>query len=235
MRFHRSLSFNRWMMIRKGNTKSFMHSIVFDFRYIFTSLHLENSTNLSCIKILIRLARTSKAVAESIVSHGDLLTSIFEQFDRIPQTTDSMCHLEIIDDQQWCSNQNSFCSCHHSGAQCDQSRLAEIVSCDLCIRWRCVHWSIASHWTGCTPEKMCFRTRERCHGRDGQTSNRGHAVHKDNHCKHQIRFTLRVRQLFTFLFQFLQFVFCFLNQVLLACAIISVCCGRFMAGPNPVA
>lgn len=43
--------------------------------------------------MLIRLARTSKAVAEKIVGHGDLLKSILEQFSRIPQTTDSMCNL----------------------------------------------------------------------------------------------------------------------------------------------
>lgn len=109
----------------------------------------------------------------------------------------------------WNSNRNPFCSCHHSGAQCDQSRLVEIVSCDLCVRWRCVHWSIASHRTGCPSEEMCFRTRERCHSRDGQTSNWGHAKHKDNHCKHQIGFTLRVRQFFTFLFKFF-FTICIL-------------------------
>lgn len=62
----------------------------FDFSYILTTLNLENSTNLSCIKILIRLARTSKAVAAKIVGHADLLMAIVEQFNRIPQTTDSM-------------------------------------------------------------------------------------------------------------------------------------------------
>lgn len=65
-------------------------SFDFVFSYIFTSLNLENSTNLSCIKLLIRLARTSKAIAEKIVAHGDLLKTILEQFNRSPQTTDSM-------------------------------------------------------------------------------------------------------------------------------------------------
>lgn len=63
------------------------------FSYIFTSMNLENSTKLSCIKMMIRLARTSKAVAEKIVGHKYLLQNIFDQFSSIPQTTDSKCML----------------------------------------------------------------------------------------------------------------------------------------------
>lgn len=73
----------------------------FDFSYILTTLNLENSTNLSCIKILIRLARTSKAVAAKIVGHADLLMAIVEQFNRIPQTTDSMYQRAVDRSNNW--------------------------------------------------------------------------------------------------------------------------------------
>lgn len=52
------------------------------FSYIF-SADLENTSHLSCIKILIRLARTSSEIAERIVSHTSLMGCLVRQFERM--------------------------------------------------------------------------------------------------------------------------------------------------------
>lgn len=48
--------------------------------YILTTLDLDNTTNLSCVKILIRLARTSREVAERILSYPNLINGLVNQF-----------------------------------------------------------------------------------------------------------------------------------------------------------
>lgn len=53
-----------------------------DFRYIFTAMELDNTTNLSCIKILIRLARTSEETAHKIISHSSLIKNLIRQFEK---------------------------------------------------------------------------------------------------------------------------------------------------------
>lgn len=45
-------------------------------------MDLENTTNLSCVKILIRLARTSREVAEQILSHSNLINSLINRFNK---------------------------------------------------------------------------------------------------------------------------------------------------------
>lgn len=59
------------------------------FSYIFTSLNLENSTKLNCIKILIRLARTSRSTAVNILSHNELMKALLRQFTYVPENIDS--------------------------------------------------------------------------------------------------------------------------------------------------
>lgn len=46
-------------------------------------MDLDNTTNLSCIKILIRLARTNAEIAERIVSHSSLMRCLMRQFERM--------------------------------------------------------------------------------------------------------------------------------------------------------
>lgn len=45
-------------------------------------MDLDNTTNLSCVKILIRLARTSREVAEQILPHSNLINSLINRFDK---------------------------------------------------------------------------------------------------------------------------------------------------------
>lgn len=172
------------------------------FSYIFASMNLENSTNLSCIKILIRLARTSKAVAEKIAAHDDLMRSIIEQYTRVPQITDgkTMAFRKRFMSHVTMNNQfiALFYSRHHSTPERHQSDLIEIVPSALCIRWRCIDRSTTNTWTVYDIEELCVRTRELHHNRNGQTANWSDAMHENNHYQHQIRFTLRVRTIFPF-------------------------------------
>lgn len=46
-------------------------------------MNCDNTTNLSCVKILIRLARTSKAIAERIMSYSSLVKFLFNQFAKV--------------------------------------------------------------------------------------------------------------------------------------------------------
>lgn len=46
-------------------------------------MELDNTTNLSCIKILIRLARTNSEIAERIMTHTSLIKSLVRQFERV--------------------------------------------------------------------------------------------------------------------------------------------------------
>lgn len=51
-------------------------------------MELDNTTNLSCIKILIRLARTNSEIAERIMSHTSLMECLMGQFERIGSVGD---------------------------------------------------------------------------------------------------------------------------------------------------
>ncbi|XP_055384358.1 RNA polymerase II-associated protein 1 [Condylostylus longicornis] len=56
--------------------------------YILKTIRPENSTTISCFKILIRLARTNQDVAKKIVSHKELVQLLIENFMPILQQLD---------------------------------------------------------------------------------------------------------------------------------------------------
>lgn len=56
-------------------------------------MDLDNTTNLSCIKILIRLARTNSETAERIVSHSSLMNGLMRQFERMGSVGDRKASL----------------------------------------------------------------------------------------------------------------------------------------------
>lgn len=46
-------------------------------------MNLDNTTHLSCVKILIRLARTSREVAERILTYSNLVKFLINQFTKV--------------------------------------------------------------------------------------------------------------------------------------------------------
>lgn len=71
-------------------------NISLHFSYIITTLNLDNTTNLSCIKLLIRLARTSREIAERILSHSNLMDNLMKQFEKVGTTGDRKSLLRSI-------------------------------------------------------------------------------------------------------------------------------------------
>lgn len=56
---------------------------------------LDNTTNLSCIKILIRLARTNSEIAERIISQTSLMRCLMGQFERMGSVGDRKTSFKI--------------------------------------------------------------------------------------------------------------------------------------------
>lgn len=67
------------------------------FSYILATLNFDNSTISNCVKILIRIARTSELSVDSIIAHGALMDNVFGVFNHTPLSTEGMSlHIIIV-------------------------------------------------------------------------------------------------------------------------------------------
>lgn len=100
--------------------------------YIISSMKLENSTKLSCIKLLIRLARTNQTIADKILSHHELMKSLLHQFDHKPECSKSIFN-HFHQHKSMINSIFNF-SFNNSSAQLNKSDSVEIASRSLFIR-----------------------------------------------------------------------------------------------------
>lgn len=73
-----------WRKAEIFNSNTLSNSNLFRFSYVCSVLNFENSTTTNCIKILIRIARTSSEAADSIIMHEELMDNILQLFGHSP-------------------------------------------------------------------------------------------------------------------------------------------------------
>lgn len=64
----------------------------FDFSFVLADVSYKDNTVTNCLKILIRMARTSLTSIDSIMIHGKLMDNIFRVFNHHPLGDDARLH-----------------------------------------------------------------------------------------------------------------------------------------------